>query len=156
VANAPINGIFVHQLGLGVVGGRLYQAELEGVESARIAVEVLKGACVTNFLPKIVGPIEPSYDWRELRRWKISEGGLPTGPKVLFREPTFWQRYIWRIVTGIFISAAEAILIFLLAANLVKRRRAERSVAETEARFRHAADTAPVMMWTTGPDKGCT
>ena len=30
VANAPINGIFQHQLGLGIVGGRLYQAELEG------------------------------------------------------------------------------------------------------------------------------
>src|SRR5438552_2946670 len=33
VANAPINGIFQHQLGLGIVGGRLYQAELEGIES---------------------------------------------------------------------------------------------------------------------------
>lgn len=156
VANAPINGIFIHQLGLGIVGGRLYQAELEGIESARIAVQVLKGNCVTNFLPKIVRPVEPSYDWRELRQWKISESRLPTGAKVLFREPTFWQRYRWRIIAAIGIFAVEGLLIFLLAANLVKRRRAERSAEETEARFRRAADSAPVMMWTTGPDKSCT
>src|SRR5207302_10670337 len=43
VANAPINGIFQHQLGLGMVGGRLYQAENEGIESARIRVRTLQG-----------------------------------------------------------------------------------------------------------------
>ena len=38
VANAPINGLFQNQLGLGIVGGRLYQAEREGQESARVAI----------------------------------------------------------------------------------------------------------------------
>src|SRR4029078_260741 len=128
--------IFVHQLGLGVVGGRLYQAEQEGIESARIAVQVLRGTCVSNFAPKIVGPVTPSYDWRELRRWHISEAQLPVDAKVFFREPSVWQRYKWRIIAGISILTAEAILIFLLAANLIRRRRAERSAAETEARFR--------------------
>ncbi len=156
VANAPINGIFVHQLGLGIVGGRLYQAETEGIESARIAVAVLRGNAVTNFPPRIIGPVEPSYDWRELQRWNLDEARLPAGANILFREPTFWQRYKGRIITAILVFVAEAVLIFLLAANLVKRRRAERSVAETEARFRHAADAAPVMLWMSGTDKLCT
>ena len=30
VSRAPINGMFQHQVGLGIVGGRLYQGELEG------------------------------------------------------------------------------------------------------------------------------
>ena len=34
VANAPINSIFNHQLGLGIVGGRLYPTELVGKEAA--------------------------------------------------------------------------------------------------------------------------
>ncbi|HSE85731.1 MAG TPA: hypothetical protein VLJ79_05885, partial [Candidatus Binatia bacterium] len=38
VANAPINGLYQHQLGLGIVGGRLYHAEVQGAESARIAI----------------------------------------------------------------------------------------------------------------------
>src|SRR5205823_412667 len=67
-ANAPINGIFQHQLGLGIVGGRLYQAELEGIESARIAVRILHGEPASSFPPTIVGPLSPRYDWRELQR----------------------------------------------------------------------------------------
>ena len=46
VANAPINGIFKHQLGLGITGGRLCQAEAEGVEAARVAVRILRGTDV--------------------------------------------------------------------------------------------------------------
>ena len=43
VANAPINGMYQHQLGLGIVGGHLYQAEVQGAESARIAIRILRG-----------------------------------------------------------------------------------------------------------------
>jgi hypothetical protein len=32
VSQAPINGLYQHQMGLGILGGRLYQGELEGVE----------------------------------------------------------------------------------------------------------------------------
>ena len=47
-ANAPINGLFQNQLGLGIVGGRLYQAELEGEESARVAIRILRGEPVSS------------------------------------------------------------------------------------------------------------
>ncbi len=40
-ANAPINGVFENQLGLGIVGGRLYSAEAAGAASARIAIRIL-------------------------------------------------------------------------------------------------------------------
>jgi PAS domain S-box-containing protein len=156
VANAPINSLFQHQLGLGIVGGRLYQAELEGIESARIAIRVLHGENITNFPPKIIPPYVPSYDSRELQRWKISEDRLPPGSRVLFRELTAWDRYKGRIVAILSLCVGEGALIFLLMANLIRRRRAERSVAEIEARFRSAADVSPVMIWMTGTNKLCT
>ena len=56
VANAPINSIFLHQLGLGIVGGRLYQAEHEGVESAHLAARILDGEAASSLPPIIVGP----------------------------------------------------------------------------------------------------
>jgi PAS domain S-box-containing protein len=153
VANAPVNSIFQHQLGLGIVGGRHYQAELEGVESAHIAVRILEGEAATNFPPRIIGPLAPRYDWRELRRWKISDDRLPPGSTVLFREPTVWDRYKRRIIGTVSLCVAEAFLIFVLWANLIKRRRAERSLIETETRFRAAADAAPVMIWMAREDK---
>jgi PAS domain S-box-containing protein len=156
VANAPVNSIFQHQLGMGIVGGRLYQAELEGEESARIAIRILHGEPASNFPPKIIGPLGPRYDWRELQRWKISEERLPRGSEILFREPTVWERHWAWIMAGISVCVAEALLIFGLLANLRKRRRVERSLLETEARFRIAADQAPVMIWISGVDKLCT
>ncbi len=52
VASAPINGLYQHQLGLGIVGGHLYQAEVEGEESARIAIRVLRGEPISKFPPR--------------------------------------------------------------------------------------------------------
>jgi PAS domain S-box-containing protein len=155
-ANAPVNSIFQNQLGLGIVGGRLYPAEQEGIESARIAIRILHGEAASNFPPQIIGPVAPQYDWRELRHWGISEARLPPGSIVQFREPTLWERYQWRIIALITLLLAEAVLIFILLANLIERRRAEQSLVESENRFRNAADVAPVMIWMTGPDKLCT
>jgi len=41
-------------------------------------------------------------------------------------------------------------------ANSLVRRRASHAIWESEVRFRLAADTAPVMMWMSGVDGGCT
>jgi PAS domain S-box-containing protein len=74
----------------------------------------------------------------------------------LFREPTVWDRYRGWIISGVLICVIEAFLIFVLIANLIRRRRAEQSLAESEQRFRIAADAAPIMIWMTGVDKSCT
>jgi PAS domain S-box-containing protein len=156
VANAPINGIFQHQLGLGIVGGRLYQAEREGVEAADVATRILHGEAASSFPPKTVGPLLPRYDWRELQRWKINEKLLPPGSTILFREPTVWERYRTWIIAGLSLFALQALLITGLLANLAKRRRAERSLTESEKRFQTMADAAPVLIWVSGEDKHCT
>src|SRR5438876_3285671 len=151
VANAPINGIFQHQLGLGIVGGRLYQAELEGIQSAHIAVRILHGEPASSFPPEIVGPLSPRYDWRELKRWKINEERLPPGSVVLFREPTVWDSYGDWIIAGVSLCFVQAVLIFGLLLNLAKRRRAERSLIESEDRVALAADAAHLGVWEFDP-----
>jgi PAS domain S-box-containing protein len=156
VANAPVNGFFQNQLGMGILGGRLYANELEGAESARIAVRILHGEPPLGFPPRVLPPSHPQYDWRELQRWKIDEARLPAGSAILFKAPTVWERYRTWIVTGASVCVAQAILISMLLANLGKRRRVERSLEESERRFRTAADAAPIMIWMSGPDKLCT
>jgi PAS domain S-box-containing protein len=156
VANAPINGLYQNQLGLGIVGGRLYQGELQGVESARIAARILRGEPVSSFPPMIVGTQRPRYDWRELQRWNIGEHRLPPGRVVEFRQPTVWERYRWWVAGTLGVALVQAGLIFQLAVNLTKRRRGERALRESEARFRIVADSAPVLIWMSGVDRRCT
>ncbi|HTY86123.1 MAG TPA: ATP-binding protein [Candidatus Acidoferrum sp.] len=156
VANAPINGIFRNQLGLGIVGGRLYDAEKIGRDAAGVGVRILRGEPASSFPVQLEPPGPPEYDWRELRRWRIPESRLPGGSLVRFREPTFWQRYQWRIVAVVSLCLFEAALIVLLLVNRASRHRATRALRESEARFSLLANTAPVLVWVAGPDKRCT
>jgi len=93
VAQAPINSIFNHQLGLGIVGGRLHQSDLVGKEAAQVAIRILHGEPASSFPPKLIEALPPRYDWRELQRWKINEKLLPRGSTILYRRPTLWQQH---------------------------------------------------------------
>jgi signal transduction histidine kinase len=132
VAHAPINSIFEHQLGLGIVGGRLYQSERVGKQAAQLAIRILRGEPASSFPPIMIERLPPRYDWRELQRWKIDEKLLPTGSTILFHTPTVWERYRAWIIGGISVFLLQALLITGLLANLVKRHRAERSLKQAE------------------------
>jgi PAS domain S-box-containing protein len=93
------------------------------------------------------------FDWRQLRRWNISEDRLPGNSVIRFRELTLWQRYKWYVVGAIGVIVLETLLIGML---LILRRRERQGAAaldktrqvlrESEERFRNMADTAPVMI----------
>ena len=140
VSRAPINGMFQHQVGLGIVGGRLYQGELEGVEGARAAARILRGEPASSIPPLEIGTREPLYDWRELRRWGFSESQLPAGSVVLFRQPTVWQRYRWQVVGAAAVIATQAAMIFALFFQLRRRRVAEAARRRAEADARQKRD----------------
>ena len=61
----------------------------------------------------------PMFDWRALRRWKVSEAQLPPGSEILFREASIWERYRWQIVV---IAAAFLLQSMLIAALLLEDR----------------------------------
>ena len=144
VANAPINGLYQNQLGLGIVGGRLYQGELQGVESARIAIRVLRGEPMSSFPPMFVGTQRPRYDWRKLQRWNISESRLPPGSVIEFRQPTVWERYRWWIFGALFIFVLQAVMIAGLLVQRMRRRRAEMELQRNREALAHVARVATV------------
>lgn len=154
VSQAPINGLYQHQMGLGIVGGRLYQGELEGVESARVAARILRGEQASSFAPMFIGTRPPTYDWRELMRWGISESRLPPGSVVMFRQPTVWERYRWQMAGTVALIATQAVLI---SALLIQRRRrnlaqqaqkkAQAEVQQKRDQMALAAEAANAAMW---------
>src|SRR4051812_5155023 len=151
VAHAPMNAIFDHQLGMGIVGGRLLDGDRLGKEAAAVAIRILRGESPSSISPILLDRLPPRYDWRELQRWKIDEKLLPPSSTVLYRTPTLWEQDRDWIIGGATVVLLEALLIAALLANLIKRRRAERSLTESEQRFRVMADAAPVLMWVAGP-----
>ncbi|MGH7876011.1 MAG: sensor histidine kinase [Candidatus Binatia bacterium] len=147
VANAPINGLYRNQLGLGIVGGRLYQGELQGIESARIAIRILRGEPISNFPPKIIGTLGPRYDWRELQRWNISERRLPSGSVIEFRQPTVWDRYKWYIVGALIIIVIQGAMIIDLLLQRRRRRRMQAELRDSQQLMDLATTAGGIGLW---------
>src|SRR5438045_8460222 len=108
---------------------------------------MLHGEPASSFRPKIVGPLFPRYDWRELQRWKIDEKLLPRGSAVLYRTPGLWEQHRALIIGGSSICVVETLLIAGLVVNRIRRRHAERSLSESEDRVALAADAAQLGVW---------
>ena len=161
-ARVPIYAHGGVYLGRGPVGGVVFDPEVLAHDTAQLALRVLQGERIQGVSIQESKATIPTVDWRELRRWGISEKRLPAGTVVRFREPSVWDSYKWYIIIGISLIILQAGLIIALLWHRTRRKKAELEVAaalktaqESEQRFRLVANSAPVMIWMSGVDKLC-
>lgn len=127
-APAPVYGIYASYIGHGVVGGRMTNSENLGRKLAELAERVLNGEN-TGSIPIVVdNSAQDTVDWRQLRRWHISEKRVPPSTLELFREPSIWERYRFPIMAVIAFCILETLLILVLLLNVRRRRQAEKSL----------------------------
>jgi signal transduction histidine kinase len=134
-ANAPIFAYFESEFGRGAIGGRLYHDSEVGVRAARAGIRILHGERAERIPSQIIDNERPIYDWRELRRWGISEAQLPAGSVIEFRQPTLWELYRWRIVGIVLICLLQTGLIVFLLINRAQRLRAENAARHLSGRL---------------------
>ena len=128
VANAPIFTFDQSHFNGEVVGGPMFSPAEGARPTAAAAVRLLGGEKGSDIKVAPIGFSAPTYDWRQLQRWDISESRLPPGSEILFREPTVWQRYSWQIALIFAVIIAQA---GLLSAMLRERR--GRQLAEVQS-----------------------
>src|SRR5262249_17823379 len=119
LTTAPIYGMTMPLIGGGIVGGYINTADESGTRAAEIALRIADGARPQDIEIKNA-PSVPVFDWRQLKRWHLSENDLPAESVLRFKEETFWQQYKGRILIGISIIVLQAALI---AGLLIERRR---------------------------------
>lgn len=155
IANAPIYSWVDSAIDHGIVGGSLKSQMAEVEEVGKVALRVLNGERADDIPMSSHDLNVRQVDWRELQRWGIREDRLPAGTSVLFRHPTLFSEYRSYIFGTIGLVVLQTALIGGLVVQRRRRRRAEESLRESEQHFRLTADTAPVMIWRSGPDKKC-
>ena len=128
VANAPI---FAHSDGFfgdGIVGGPMHSV-IEGSRlTASVAVRILGGERASDIKVLATGFATPKFDWREMRRWGISETRLMPGSEIYFREPNLWDQYWLQLLAVCVVILLQTAL---LAWLLYERSHRRRSQAET-------------------------
>jgi len=153
-ANAPVFVVDDVDLGKGTVGGYLVSFAAIGQTAAQMTVRVLNGEKPQD-IPIVKSANVYMFDWRALKRWGLKESNLPPGSVVLNRQPTVWESYKGYIIGAIALILLQTLLIFSLVWQRTVRKEAELAVRESEGRFRLVANTAPVLIWMSGPDKLC-
>jgi PAS domain S-box-containing protein len=128
-ANAPVFGPIDTYLGHGIVGGNMLSAEMEGKRCAEIALPILKGEPIEKITQKaMVNPF--MFDWRQLKRWGISEDKLPPGSVVRYKSYSYWELHRGHILAALVVILVQSGLIAFLLRQRAQRRRAQEQLAE--------------------------
>ena len=138
-APVPVYGTSDFYVGSGVVGGVVRGTRETGVRLGEIAVRILTGTRADD-IPIETPPLLTILDWRQLRRWGISESRVPAGARILFREPGVWQEYRWYIGAAAGLLLAQSGLIGALLVQARRRRRAEARIRDLGSRLLGAQD----------------
>ena len=131
VANAPIFSFQEAFFGRETVGGPMHSVAGSSEKTVNAAIRILGGEKPGDIKIEPIGFASPKYDWRELKRWRISESNLPRGSKVLFREPGIWETYSWQVA----LIAGVILVQGALISGLLHERRLRR-LAEVQSRQR--------------------
>ncbi len=110
-ANAPMFGVQSVMLGHGIVGGALMPIDVLTRNTAAAAARLLNGVPPGSINLPPQAPGQPTFDWRELRRWGIAESRLPPGSVLRYRLPTLWQEYRLTILVAVAAFITQSILI---------------------------------------------
>jgi signal transduction histidine kinase len=136
VASAPVYCWVDSAIGHGIVGGSLkdQKAQIEAI--GQLALRVLSGESADSIPVSSPNLNVNQVDWRQLRRWGITEARVPSGTLITFREPTAWDRYRLYILGAVALLLAQTILIAGLLVQRARRRQAEEQVRGGKAELR--------------------
>jgi len=139
-ANAPTYSWTDAAVDSGIVGGSRRDQAAETKAIAALALRILRGERTDDIPVSSASMDVDKVDWRQLRRWGISEARVPPGTMVLFREPTAWDRYKRYIVGSLTLMAAQTALIAGLLVQRARRRRAEQQLRDSQNKLRESYD----------------
>jgi signal transduction histidine kinase len=131
-ANRPIIVTADTQLGPGI-GGYIAVPSAIGQGAAVQVHRILRGERAAAIPVSEGNFVKPLFDWRQLKRWGISETQLPPDSQVLFRELSAWQRYRTEILVIVAVIVLQTGMIAWLLYE--HRRRQSAEIAARTAMF---------------------
>ena len=84
MANRPIVVDLDTHFGRGTVGGLITTSSSLGEAAGKIALRILNGEIASNIPIKESDLAKPIFDWRQLKRFGISEANLPRAARSAF------------------------------------------------------------------------
>ena len=140
--SVPVYAVHEAQLGYGVVGGRMMEGRVQGQKAAELALRILAGEKAER-IPVMTGNLsEAMFDDALLSRFEIDRGKLPADALLINSPVSFYavnKTAFWAAaIVAVFMTAA----LLTLHLNNERRKRLEKVLQMTEAKFRQLFDCA--------------
>lgn len=132
-STAPVLSAVQTQWERGPVGGSSARVDQHGTAAGRLARDILEGRDPDK-VPIVADP-EPSceLDWYALRRWHLPLRNVPPQCAIANRPESPWEAYLWPLVALLAIILLQSALLWSLALQSARRRRAEAELAARRA-----------------------
>ena len=142
----PVYALQDSQLGYGIVGGLLLPAREHGAQAAELALSILAGADPAG-IPVATGRARPMFDYNQLRRFGIDEGRLPEGSLIINRPVSFFEQNKPLLLAVAGIVLGLGLIVLLLSLAILRARRAEAALRQSEQRWQFALEGAGDGVW---------
>ncbi|MER2490587.1 ABC transporter substrate binding protein [Catenovulum sediminis] len=138
ISKAPIYGMWgAIMIGQGVIGGLMNNPFEHGKALANMAKRVLSGTPIANIPLEANSKFSPTFDYNQLQKFNIDLNRLPLNSEIYFKPESFYQSNK-SLVHGTVLTACILIaIIFILFANIQRRRKAETSLLELNDSLEH-------------------
>ncbi len=142
-SEAPLYSFWDTHFGEGFIGGKLITGRAHGRLAAQLAVRILAGEN-SEAIEVVTSESNPyMFDYRELKRFKISLKALPEGSQVKYGPPPFYEiskQQLWAFL--VFMT----VLTVALLVTMLGRLRAVKALRISEERFRSVFNSSPMGM----------
>lgn len=126
-STVPVYVAWDFQLNTGVVGGCVLNSYAHGKKAAETLLERLSGKRPPAVFDQPLGMAGPTYDYRALQRFGIPLSSLPSDTVLLNKPQSYFERYRPVILMALGVIGILGVIIALLAQNVFKQRKINRS-----------------------------
>ncbi|MFA5110542.1 MAG: ABC transporter substrate binding protein, partial [Desulfobaccales bacterium] len=146
-SKVPLYAMHKTRLGHGIVGGMLLGGREQGRMAGEIACKILAGEDPSH-LPVVTRSTSlPMFDYRQLTRFNIPLASLPADSIIINRPLPFYEKYKYLTFALSWTIAFLVLMVASLSLAIIRQRRAQARLTESEARYRHIVDTAEEGIW---------
>jgi signal transduction histidine kinase len=141
-ANSPVFVSVETYFGTGAIGGYILSPHQVGEEAGYLALRVLDGEKSSDIPVADSNGVRAIFDWRQLRRWHISESNVPLGSEIRYRDPGMWDQYRWHIIATLAIILIQSGMTIGLLIERYRRQAAEEESQRRISQVIHLNRTA--------------
>lgn len=147
---APVYAMHETRLGFGILGGVLLDGQEHGWQAGGLALRILAGADADDI------PVEASrsrsiLDYAAMRRFQIPERLWPAHAVIINRPESFWIRHRAVLIPALSAIAVMGLLSAMLIAAVLRQRRMEEALRQSEEKYRVLFSLFPLGITLTDP-----